>query len=84
LWEKKEKNKNKTPVTLPTSEVYQKVSSKKTMNFVTSVTRTAVSQKLMPGTIAHCSFCGNKGVIVEKFPRRGYGKVTRDSKIRRC
>ena len=26
------------------------------------------------GSIGFCHFCGSKGVIVEKFPRRGYGK----------
>ena len=26
------------------------------------------------GAIGFCHFCGSKGVIVEKFPRRGYGK----------
>jgi hypothetical protein len=25
------------------------------------------------GEKAHCHFCGAQGVILEKFPRRGYG-----------
>ena len=73
LWEKK------TPLPpLPplTSGGYQKVSSKEIMKFITR----AVSEKSGPGKIAHCCFCGAEGVVIEKFPRRGYGKATNYNK----
>jgi hypothetical protein len=66
LWEKK------TPLPPLTSGGYQKVSSKKIMKLGTR----AVSEKSGRDKIAHCCFCGAEGVVIEKFPRRGYGKVT--------
>ncbi|MBM9515245.1 hypothetical protein [Desulfogranum marinum] len=34
-----------------------------------------------PFTVPCCHFCGAKGVIVEHFPRRGYGRRNSGAKI---
>ena len=74
LWEKTREKIPMALITLTENE-YQKISSKKTMDLVTAtVTSASVSEKQWRSPMAHCHFCGSQGVIVKKFPRRGYGR----------
>ena len=40
-----------------------------------------IGVKVKIGEKGRCHFCGTSGVIVEKFPRRGYGKGTLSASI---
>ena len=73
-----EKNREKIPLKpiTPIKNDDQKISAKKTNDLVTVITATdaPVSEKPRHRKIGHCHFCGIEGVIVKKFPRRGYGR----------
>jgi hypothetical protein len=74
-WEKNRENISLKPIT-PIKNDDQKISSKKTNDLATVITATGapVSEKKCHNRIGHCHFCGIQGVIVKKFPRRGYGQ----------
>lgn len=73
LWEKNREKIPLKPIT-PIKKDDQKISAKKTNDLVTVITATGapVSAKQWRSPMAHCHFCGSQGVIVKKFPRRGY------------
>lgn len=75
LWEKNREKNPLKPIT-PIKNDVQKISTKKTNDLVTVITATGapVSEKPWHSQIGHCHFCGIQGVIVKKFPRRGYGQ----------
>ena len=71
LWEKNERHRDNQASEQRTKNCYRASLDNR---FLVSRRKNKGQIKKKMGTIGFCHFCGSEGVIVEKFPRRGYGK----------
>jgi hypothetical protein len=70
IWKQGRKNNYRTKRPIAKEKKYLKNSKKETrllFRFQTLANKRVVGEK------AYCHFCGSQGLVVEKFPRRGYG-----------
>jgi len=71
LWENKEKYGDDQAAEQKRENYYR---ASLDIRFLLERGKNNVQAKRKIGVIGFCHFCGSEGVIVEKFPRRGYGK----------
>jgi hypothetical protein len=70
MWQQGQPNNYEPRRSIATGKKYLKNSKKDALPLFRFQTLAA---KKVVGEKAHCHFCGAQGVIMKKFPRRGYG-----------
>jgi hypothetical protein len=73
IWQQGRQNDFESKRPIKKEKKYRK-NYKKDKNILSLFRFQRLANKKVVGEKAYCHFCGSEGLVVEKFPRRGYGQ----------
>jgi hypothetical protein len=71
IWKQGRQNDFESKRPIEKEKKYRKI-YKKDKNILSLFRFQGLANKKVVGEKAYCHFCGSEGLVVEKFPRRGY------------